>query len=360
MNQNYKNKLNEDIDIIVSVIHKLAKSKIVSIILYGSYGRDEGAFYNKNGRIYSYNDYDILLIALDPTTDEELRGIKQTLLHYLDVRWIDISQIRISDLKSLKPTIFNFDLKYGSKTIWGDNNVLNLIPAFTPKQLTLRDAETLYFTRLYTFLGSLERVAFDVGTEGEESRFFRNQMAKAVLAIVDVLLLQKNMYHTSYRERVNRVANIYPHKRELIELSSWALEEKMNPKAQEMNSKQIKDLHSQVIEMYLGEMFIALSKYYVKKIVTTDDLWKAKFYSSQEFILKIKILLLTKTLKHHNKRTNILFAQSYAVESFITEGIEKDNIIKKCKTLLKKIDANLKVDDLNWNSLMEQIVKVSR
>ena len=34
----------------------------------------------------------------------------------------------ISKLKRLYPTIFNYDLKYGSKVIYGDKNILDLIP----------------------------------------------------------------------------------------------------------------------------------------------------------------------------------------------------------------------------------------
>lgn len=362
MNENFKYKLNTDICIIISEILKPVGTQIEAIVLYGSYGRDEGAFYIEKGEVFVYNDYDILLIVKNKKRilEKEIQKIQDTLLNFIDIKWIEISQVTKNNLRKLKPSIYNFDLKYGSRVIWGDHNILDSIPAFKTDQITLKDAEVLYFTRLYTFLGSLKLNAFAIGIKGEDSRFFRNQMAKAVLSIVDVLLLQKNMYDTSYRERVDRLANLYPLKKELIELSRWALLEKMTPFAKVMNPKETKDLHTQVLSLYHKEMHIALSKLYAKKIVTTDDLRKAKFLSFRELIFKIKILIMTKTLKYYHKQNYIIFAQCYAVESFIKEGIEKDMILNKCKILVNKIGSTLKVEDITWEDLKSLIVKLSR
>jgi hypothetical protein len=360
MNIEFKQKLETDIEFIVSEIHKLVKSKIVSIILYGSYGRNEGAFYRKNNKIYVYNDYDLLLIVNDIIPDKEIQYIKQALLDKLDVRWIDISQERTDNLRKLKPTIFNFDLKYGSRVIDGSNGILNTIPSFKSEQLTLKEAEVLYFTRLYTLLGSLRPNAFMDGVEGEESRFFRNQMAKAVLAVVDILLLQKNIYHTSYRERVDRLVNMYPLKKELIDLSRWALYEKMTPSAPTMHAKETKDFHSQIVSLYQKEMFIALSKYYRRKIKSTDDLKKAQTYSLKEIIIQIKVLILNGTMKSHNKSKKINLLQSYAAEFYIKKGMGKKDIINKCKIQIQELDVNQNVTDIDWDALRNLIVKLSR
>lgn len=358
-NAEKKIKSDQDINLIVDVITKSLSEFITSIVLYGSYGREEGAYYSEKGAVLVYNDYDILLVVKKTISNSIMTEIEQTLSNMLDVRWIDLSQKTISKLKQLKPLIFNFDLKYGSLVIWGESNVLKHIPAFEAKQLTLRDAEILYFTRLYTFLGSLDGNGFIDGVQGEESRFFRNQMAKAVLAIVDVLLLQKNSYHTSYCERVERFEKLYPQKKQLVELSRWALEEKLTPRALTMNPKDTKDFYTQVLYFYHEEMFIALSKFYGKKISITDDLVKANTYSLQNLLTMLKTLILTKTLRHYWRQKKIQFIQSYAVEFFIAEE-NKQDIFNKCKVLLKKINPNLKIESVNSDTLRDIIVKLSR
>lgn len=362
MNQKYKSKIDTDINIIINEIVKQVGSQLVSIVLYGSYGRDEGAFFEEKGKVFVYNDYDLLLIVNNKKNilEKEIQKISNQLFNFIEIKWIDISLYSLNNLRNLKPSIFNFDLKYGSKVIWGNKNILNLIPTFKAQQITLKDAEILYFTRLYTFLGSLPPDAFKIGVEGKDSRFFRNQMAKAVLAIVDALLLIKKMYHSSYKERVKRFAILYPHKKELIELSNWALLEKMTPYAKVMDPKETENLHTQILRLYHKEMHFVLSRLYSKKILSTDDLWRAKNVSFQELIFKIKTMLMSKTLKYYFKEKHIQFAQCYAVESFIKEGIEKDSIFNKCKIHIKKFDSSLKVDDLSWENLMCLVVKLSR
>ena len=358
-NSAIKRKYEQHVNQIVQVISKSLDDFLISIVLYGSYGRGEGAYYSKNENIHVYNDYDILLIVKRPIPEAQISEAKQVLLDILDIRFIDISQKNITKLKRLKPLIFNFDLKYGSSVIWGDRNILKHIPEFTPNQLTLKDAEILYFTRLYTFLGSLGLNGFIDGVRGEEARFFRNQMAKAILAIVDVLLLQKNSYHTSYCERADRFEKLYPHKKKLVELSRWALQEKLTPKALAMNPKETKDFHTQVLCFYHKEMFIALSKLHGRKILTTDDLRKANAYSPQNLLVMLKTLILTKTLKLYWRQKNIQIAQSYAAEFFIAEE-NRNDIFNKCKAMVIKIAPNLNIENVNSDSLRDIIVKLSR
>jgi len=252
-----KVKLDQEIELLTRLILEIVNHFLVSIVLYGSYGRDEGAFYRKNDEISLYNDFDLLLIVKKRVPDAEMFRLKQTLLDNSEVRWIDISQKTVSNLKKLMPSILNYDLKFGSRVIWGDTDILEFIPIFSPSQITLKDAELLYFTRLYTFLGSLDANAFFVGVRGEKSRFFRNQMAKAILAIVDILLLQKNKYHPSYHQRVDRLKTLYPAKREIITLSDWALGEKIAPNDTTMNPQETEDFFGRILKVYFEEMHIA-------------------------------------------------------------------------------------------------------
>ena len=85
-------KLNSDIEIINNTINGVSTIAIISIILYGSYGRDEGAFYIVQNEIYTYNDYDIIIVAEELLPEILINKIKQELKLKLNIRWIDSSK----------------------------------------------------------------------------------------------------------------------------------------------------------------------------------------------------------------------------------------------------------------------------
>lgn len=344
-------KLNMDIEIIVKTIRKFSNSNIVSIILYGSYGRGEGAFYEEGDNIFTYNDYDLIIIVDASLSKTLINSIKEKLKRKLSIRWIDLTQKTISELKKLKPSIFNFDLKYGSKVIWGNKRIFEYIPDFKAEQIPEKDIEILYFTRLYTFLGSLKLDAFENGIYNEDARFFRNQMAKAILAVADILLIQKKMYHSSYIERTKRILQYYSEKIEFVELCEWALNEKLNPKGLAMTSDEINLFYKKILTIYLKEFNRALSKFYKKQITSTFDIEKALLFSLEEFISRIKTTIKTRSLSRYNKHLNIKLAQSFIAESFIYDDEKKQIFLNRGLKLIKQINPKMETNKTDWNNL---------
>lgn len=345
-------KLSGDMQIILQIIlERVPENSIHSIILYGSYGRNEGAFYKSNGEIQTYNDYDLLLVTDSYIDKEKLEKLKILIKERINIKYIDLSQISPSKLKRLRPTIFNFDLKYGSSVIWGDEHIFNLIPAYRPEEITLEDAEKLYFTRLFTFLGSLDINGFEAGVEGEKARFFRNQMAKAILALVDIELIQHKSYHTSYRERVIRFINILPSDSDLSKKAQWALSEKLYPKNVTMTPQQVAELYNEVIQLFIEKMYDVLSVYYGSLITTTEDIRKAKVFSLPEVVTKLKHLVFYKSLQAYRKDFQIKMAQSYLAESYILTGIEKTKALEKCNIIIRKYIPSKNITSGDWNQL---------
>ena len=114
-------KLKNDLDIIVE---KIKYINPIAIILYGSYGRGEGAWYDdKFGSKLPYNDYDILIILKSLISKIELKRIKKSLHKEINIKWIDLSQKTEKNIKNLNSSIFNYDLKYASKVIYGDTKI---------------------------------------------------------------------------------------------------------------------------------------------------------------------------------------------------------------------------------------------
>ena len=304
-------KLNNDISIIVKEILSTYKRSIKAIILYGSYGRGEGAFYTGiDGIVHSYNDYDILLVVEEIIEPKVLWGIVKSLENKLDVRWIDISLKNTKQLKNIKLSIFNYDLKYGSYVIYGDMNILSLIPDMDARNISLKEAEILFFTRLWPLLGSLDSKGLDIERKGEESRLFRNQMAKAVLAIVDVLLLQTGQYHHSYKQRLDRLRVVYPGRTQFLKLAEWALNEKLEPNAPVMSPKEIKELYSMVHTHYFNEMFVVLSAYYKKSVQTPLDLERHLKWSTKNLIKRIGWIIVRRNLDWE-KNISLKLAQAF-------------------------------------------------
>lgn len=64
------------------------------------------------------------------------------------------------------------------------------------------DLDILYKTRMWTLLGSWSGPFRDI--EGEDARFFRNQMAKCVLAACDMILIKNRAYSTSYKRGLSK------------------------------------------------------------------------------------------------------------------------------------------------------------
>jgi hypothetical protein len=329
---------------------------VESIILYGSYGRDEGSWYQDNeGNYQPYNDYDILLILDKKLPDNELESLKKKLLEKIDIRWIDISQMTKIELTKLKPSIFNYDLKYGSKVIYGDDSVLDLIPSINSSELPLVEGEVLFITRLWTLLGCLDDKGFNIDRSDEDVRFFRNQMAKAVLAVIDVLLLQKKAYHTSYKQRIQNFIDFYPEKEELCEISRWALKEKLFPKDKKMTAQEIEQLYSKVHRHYFEEMYLLLSEYYDTPINNPEQIEAIWKWNPEKLIYRIGATVFRWNLKK-TRQLLVNIAQIYIVCAYIEKKIDKDYLTKGI-SLIQKLNKNIS-SELTWDEARVEVAKL--
>ena len=127
-----------------------------AVVLYGGYGRDEGSWYvDKTGAVRPYNDYDLLLVLDRVIERNEREQLRAELAGNVLFGGIDISQKTTGELSSLRPSIFNYDLKYASKVIWGDANILQMIPDISASSLPIEEVETLFFTRMVGVSGLL-------------------------------------------------------------------------------------------------------------------------------------------------------------------------------------------------------------
>jgi hypothetical protein len=324
---------------IKTIVDEIKSHDVISIYLYGGYGRGEGSWLIKDNTIKPYNDYDIAIIVSKYLSENSLDNIKKNLKKKIDIKWIDIIQYTLSDLKLFKPTIQNYDFKYASKFLYGEKNVRSLIPVMTTNEITLKDIETLYFTRLWTLIGSFNKNGLVEMPEKEEI-FFRNQMAKSVLAIVDVVLLLNKSYDFSYKRRIELLKS-HSNDKILLKLSKWALDEKLFPKYRGMTSKEIKELYQDVNSLFFKYFFEGLSEYYNITINSVNAIEKKILYMPTHFF---KIFFSNYILKSntYSQRIHLVFMQG--VVAYYYPDLPK-GIFSKLKNDMKKL-FNIEINNL--------------
>jgi hypothetical protein len=295
-----KERFNEDISIIKKVLSSLLGDNLDSAFLYGGYGRDEGSWFiienNLGVEVKPYNDYDIAIIVKKKISNNMIKRLEENLKKFIDIKWIDIAQYRKTDLKSLPSLIKNYDLKYASKFLLGDDKIFDLIPDINSKKLSLKDVEILFFTRIWTLIGSFDICGLKP-MKAEKETFFRNQMAKAVLAVVDCFLLQRKAYQASYKDRVASLQKLSDDKK-LNELAKWALSEKLFPRNTGLNVEELEELYDDVNELYFKYFFQGLSKYWGRNIKSVYSIKRFTLFSP---INMIKRLLSNTVIKNKNR-----------------------------------------------------------
>lgn len=182
--------------------------KTEAIVLSGSFGRGEGGvFKNANDLYQPVNDYDLFVVdsrdlsgALKDLGGEFARdlGIDFVDLGYSDGRW-----------EKLPLTVFNYDLKHGSRVVAGNPAVLDRIPNFASAQMPVYEAVKLLLNRTAGMLSGL-RGKFFSGEKptADERRYLTNQIVKALLAIGDWHLIRWGGYDSSYSLRRQRFASL--------------------------------------------------------------------------------------------------------------------------------------------------------
>lgn len=345
VNINNKDLMNSKLDSDIFIISQIITSELnalISIVLTGGYGRGEGAWITSSAlEVKPYNDYDIYIISENPIELAQLIYIKYKLQSSLDVKWIDLDNLTLEDLKRLKNTMRNYDFKYGSKVIYGDSSILDYIPAINTKKISYHDIETLFFTRVWAFFGSFGNNGFTDLTN-DESTFFKYQMAKAILALVDAVLIDKKKYELYYQKRVELLnkSNI---DYKLNSLSQWALKEKFAPSITSLSKLEMQNLYNEVHFLFKEIMNKSLRKHYffLNMPKSLNFIYIVKPYY---FLRRIYHRLIRKTLDYERE---ILMRKSqvYIFYSYNYDDSINTKYFQKGLKYMSKIKGKLNIHD---------------
>lgn len=316
-----------------------------AIYLVGGYGRGEGAWYEDEKGIHPYNDFDVAVITDNPLSHEKTEILRKELAEAVDIKWVDIDFYSLGALKSFKPSIHNVDLLEGGKLIYGNDVIKENKLSLNKKEIGKQDLIVLYWTRMWTFLGSWEGGFHQLSVE--EARFFRNQMAKAVLAACDMRLVKLHKYTTSYQERANRVIDEFESDSNLKELVEWAISEKMRPSSSELTDIQMESLYFRVKDYFVNSFIYAFeenSKYFLNPNIT-------KYYYllfTKEYLYHIYSLLRSGKSRIARK-LDVYYSMNYVFYANNCGQINKDLLHKASSILYKQGYVN-KIDN-SWDEL---------
>jgi hypothetical protein len=173
------------------------------------------------------SDYDLFLVIPD-NQEVDLRSASKDLAAAVGIRSVDLIPIKYSSLPTLPDSQIYYDLKYGGHHIWGEN-ALDIMPRYQIGHVNPESGKTLLLNRLICAIEAYTEQYEKRGIMEDECFFLMNQTGKVVSACVEALLIKKNKYHYSYRERQKIFISEFPEMTELKRLIEYATEFKIRP-----------------------------------------------------------------------------------------------------------------------------------
>ena len=206
------------VDIAVEEILKKVPDAL-SIIIYGGYGRGEGSYFLKKGKVMPVNDFDTYVITEKPAEPEVLDaaadnfakrlGIKGIPFKSFDKTWnfdqnfyLDLKCLTTSQLKKLFPMIRYYELRNATNVVYG-KDTRTFIPDFKKSDVPLSEGARILMNRMTHLVEYFS-------TEGKHDpltlSFF---CTKAFIDSCTALSLLSKRYEPSYLRRMDNFVKNY-------------------------------------------------------------------------------------------------------------------------------------------------------
>jgi anaerobic magnesium-protoporphyrin IX monomethyl ester cyclase len=331
-------KILTDLSTIVSMI-RTAIPNTEDIILTGGFGRGEGSVLYENSMIRPVNDYDFVIISKIPLDYQLLKSLSEKIATTIGIRFIDLINISIQDIKSLPYTMFNYDLKYGGTVIFGDTHILDSIPEMDPARMPLTEGKDLLFNRLICMIECFNYDFLRRNPTTEEKFFLVNQCNKVILACCDTQLILAGKYHHSYREKNIRFQTICSSEQNLRNFVDMATHFKLAPTTR---------IDFDVINYWFGvkKIYLAILLGYLNKTFVVSDKFSefkefSRFYSDFSF---------------NSTKSNLELAEIFTLLSINNDGIDVD-YLNMAKERVMSITGQDLVD-CDWEKLRKECTRL--
>jgi hypothetical protein len=182
------------------VLKVVPVKQLAAIVMIGGYGRSEGAYIETEAGCRPYNDYDYFLVFRNTSKRQsKLMTRKIPNLEALVGIEVDFFPLRESMLPKMEFSLMNAEMLAGHRVIWGDQNILKMMP-----EMKLDNISPAELIRLMTNRGCLLLMNRLGRAGGEYSKFIN----KAWLAIGDVVIANAGRYCLSYVEKKSLIAEV--------------------------------------------------------------------------------------------------------------------------------------------------------
>ena len=183
-----------------------------AIVLTGSLARDEATIVESDGKRKVQGDAEFFLFFHDQTVlpgaaalRRSVDEIESSLLQQQVRCRIGLSAVQTRYFRNLRPHIFAYELRKWGTVVWGDSNVLALVPEFAASEIPLEDGWRLLCNRVIELL---EVVPGAVADSKDGGRDLRYRTAKLYLDMATSYLVFRGAYSPSYRERNERLIQL--------------------------------------------------------------------------------------------------------------------------------------------------------
>jgi len=183
-----------------------------AVVLTGSLARNEATFIEEGGGCKLLGDADLFLVfhntAREPsasaveTTSREVESVlsEKRIIGHVGLQAVNVSYLQ-RRLRHIEP----FELRHNGCVIWGDRDVLSLIPIFSADQILLEDAWRLLANRIVELLEAVT-TAIEPGDAAFEDTFYRT--IKLFLDMATSYLIFAGHYRPTYRQRAVALRNL--------------------------------------------------------------------------------------------------------------------------------------------------------
>jgi hypothetical protein len=184
----------------VSAIRERAPAT-TAVVLAGGFGRGEGTPAGPGPAARPSNDYDVLVLGID---GPEVAGLGDELAREFNMDFVDVSGGRSLE-RCVAPRLSDFDLRYGSRVLWGDPATVERLGPLAPAELDIVEAAFLIGNRTG---GMLLGLTGEQAAPGDERAYLARQTAKFLIAVADAWLIAIGDYSVSYAVRQRRFADL--------------------------------------------------------------------------------------------------------------------------------------------------------
>ncbi len=181
--------------------------KARAVVLTGSMSRDEATLKREGANWRVLGDATFLVILDRPAqlcVAELQRHIEDSLLARGVICKVVVVTSTRTELCRMKPHIYAYELRERGVVLWGDPEVLHLIPQFSAGEIPKEDGWWLLCNRIIEQLES----AAEANSVVDNGTGVRYRIAKLYLAMTACYLLTIGQYRPTYRDRAARLQEL--------------------------------------------------------------------------------------------------------------------------------------------------------